>query len=361
MKAGLTYQQAQLDNKQIFPTEFILDKTFKSLLPGAMFQYKFSQKKNLRIFYRSYNTAPTITQLQSVIDNSNPLQLTSGNPDLKQNWQNSVIMRYSEVNTEKSTSFFALFNGTFIHNYIANSAIIAPYDTMLTQGIILASGSQYLRPVNLNGYYNLSSFVNYSFTIPKIKSNMNINVGGTYSCTPGLINYYLNDAYNYSAGLGLVLSSNVSEKVDFMVSSNTTYNNIVSSLQQNLNSTYYNQSSKFKIQLMPWKGLVLETDLNHQYYYGLSQNKNQNYLLWNAAIGYKFLKNKAADIRLSVYDILKQNTSITRNTTDTYYEDVQTIVLQRYIMLTFTYNLKKYNNTDQSGDHQYQDYKGHDH
>ena len=361
MNAGLTYQQAQLDNKQIFPTEFILDKTFKSLLPGAMFQYKFSQKKNLRIFYRSYNTAPTITQLQSVIDNSNPLQLTSGNPDLKQNWQNSVIMRYSEVNTEKSTSFFALFNGTFIHNYIANSAIIAPYDTMLTQGIILASGSQYLRPVNLNGYYNLSSFVNYSFTIPKIKSNMNINVGGTYSCTPGLINYYLNDAYNYSAGLGLVLSSNVSEKVDFMVSSNTTYNNIVSSLQQNLNSTYYNQSSKFKIQLMPWKGLVLETDLNHQYYYGLSQNKNQNYLLWNAAIGYKFLKNKAADIRLSVYDILKQNTSITRNTTDTYYEDVQTIVLQRYIMLTFTYNLKKYNNTDQSGDHQYQDYKGHDH
>ena len=361
LNAGLSYQQAQLDNKQVFPYDFSLDKTFYSLLPSAMFQYKFSQKKNIRIFYRSFNTAPSITQLQSVIDNTNPLQLTSGNPDLKQNWQNSIIMRYSEVNTEKSTSFFALFNGTFTRNYIANSAIIAPYDTMLSQGIILASGSQYLKPVNLNGYYSLSSFLNYSFTIHKIKSNININLGGNYTCTPGLINNYINDAYSSSAVFGLVLSSNISEKVDFMISSNSSYNNINNTLQQNSNSTYFNQNSKFKIQLMPWKGLVLQTDLIHQYYNGLSQNINQNYLLWNAAIGYKFLKNKAADIRLSIYDILKQNTSITRNTTDIYYEDVQTVILQRYIMLTFTYNLKKYNNTDQSGDHQYQDYKGHDH
>jgi hypothetical protein len=37
---------------------------------------------------------------------------------------------------------------------------------------------------------------------------------------------------------------------------------------------------------------------------------------------------------------MKQNNSISRNTTETYYEDVQTNVLQRYFMLTFTYNLK---------------------
>lgn len=96
---------------------------------------------------------------------------------------------------------------------------------------------------------------------------------------------------------------------------------------------------------MPWKGLVLQTDLNHFYYNGLSAIYNQNYLLWNAAIGYKFLKNRVAEIRLSAYDLLKQNNSITRNTTETYYEDVQTNVLQRYFMLTFTYNLKFFKET----------------
>ena len=361
INAGLTYQQAQLDNKQVFPSDFDLDKTFYSLLPGAMFQYRISSKKNLRIFYRSFNTAPSITQLQNVIDNTNPSQLTTGNPDLKQNWQNSVIMRYSEVNTEKSTSFFALINGTFIHNNISNSTFIAPYDTLLAPGIVLASGSQYSKPVNLNGYYSISSFLNYSFVIQKIKSNVNINVGGTYTCTPGLINFVLNDANSSNVSLGLVLSSNISEKVDFTISSNSTYNTISNTLRQDLNSSYFNQNTKFKIQLMPWKGLVLQTDLNHQYYNGLSQSLNQSYLLWNVAIGYKFLKNKAADIRFSVYDILKQNTSITRNVTDTYYEDVRTNVLQRFFMLTFTYNLKYFNVASQQNNHQYPDYQNHFH
>jgi len=67
---------------------------------------------------------------------------------------------------------------------------------------------------------------------------------------------------------------------------------------------------------------------------------NQNITLWNAAVGYKFLKNNAAELRLSVFDILSQNTSITRNVTETYIEDVQTKILQQYYMLTFTYNFK---------------------
>ena len=345
INAGVSYQHAQLDNKQIFPYDYSLNKTFNSFLPNAIFMYRFSLKKNLRIFYRSSNTAPTVSQLQNVVDNTNPLQLSSGNPYLKQNWQNSLIMRYSAVNTAKSTAFFVLFNGTYTQNYISSNTLISQHDSILSPSIILASGSQFTKPVNLNGYYSISSFVNYSFTIPKIKCNMNLNTGGTYSSTPGLINNVLNTANNSMVGLGVVLSSNISEKVDFTLSSNSNLNHISNSLQEKLNSSYFNQNSKFKIQLMPWKGLVLATDLNHQYYNGLSRNLNQDYLLWNAAIGYKFLKNRQADIRLSVYDILKQNNSLTRNTSQTYYEDVQTNVLQRYLMLTFTYNFKFYKST----------------
>lgn len=171
---------------------------------------------------------------------------------------------------------------------------------------------------------------------------MSINAGGNYSHTPGLINGDANFANNTSASVGIVFSSNISTKFDFTLSSNSSYNNIANTLQTNSNSTFYNQNSRFKIQAQPWKGLVIQTDINHQFYSGLSSSLTQNYLLWNAAIGYKFLKNQAAEIRLTVFDILKQNNSVSRNTTETYYEDTQTNVLQRYFMLTFTYNLKVY-------------------
>lgn len=339
---GLSYRYAQLKAEQVFPNSFNIDKTFNSILPSARFQYKFSSKKSLRIFYRSTNNAPSVNQLQNVINNNNPLQLTTGNPDLKQDWQNSLTLRYSSSNTEKSQSFFLLLSGTYTKNYIVNNTFIASGDTLIAPGIILTSGSQLSRPDNQDGYFNIRSFNNYSFPVAKIKSNLSLNAGGAYTRTPGIVNNELNYANSSNIGIGLALSSNISEKFDFTLSSYTTYNTNSNTLQAELNSVYYNQNTKFKIQAMPWKSLILQTDLSHQYNSGLSANFNQNYLLWNAAIGYKFLKNNQGELRLSVFDIMKQNNSITRNITETYYEDVQTNVLQQYFLLTFTYNIKQF-------------------
>lgn len=82
--------------------------------------------------------------------------------------------------------------------------------------------------------------------------------------------------------------------------------------------------------------------MNHTYYAGLGDDYDQNYLLWNAGIGYKFLKNKAAEIKLSAFDLLNQNNSVNRTVTETYIEDSETEVLNRYFMLTFTYNLRNF-------------------
>ena len=345
ISAGLSYQYAQLTAEQFFPDNFTLHKTFNSLLPNARLIYKFSNKKNLRMFYRSRNNAPSVNQLQNVINNSNPLQLTAGNPNLKQDLQNSLTMRYSSSNTEKSTALFLLLGGTYTQNYIVNSTFIASADTLIAPGVVLTSGSQLSRPVNQDGYYSIRSFNNYSLPLTKLKSHLNLNVGGTYARTPGVVNDRVTYTYTANIGFGVALTSNISEKVDFTLSSNTNYNNVTNLLQSSLNSTYYNQNSRLKLQVQPWKGLILQTDLSHQYNTGLSASFNQNYLLWNAAIGYKFLKDDQAELRLSIFDILKQNTSISRNTTETYYEDVQTNVLQQYFLLSFTYNIKQFKET----------------
>lgn len=336
------YQWAQLSKNQEYPSSLINSRIFQSILPTAQLQYKITPKKNLRLTYKTSNNAPSIEQLQDVVNNTNSLQLSTGNSDLKQDFQQALNIRYSAVNTEKATSFFALVNGNYSSNYISNSTLIANNDTTVYNSIYLAKGSQITRPVNVNNYYTIRSFINYTFPISIIKSNLSVNASGNYNNIPGLINQNLNYAKTATAGLGLVLSSNISQKFDYSISSNSSYSNINNTLQSSANTTYFSQNSKLKINLNPWKGLILQTEYINSYYNGLSSSYNQTISLWNAAIGYKFLKNKQAELKLMAYDILNQNNSIQRTNTDSYIQDIRTNALNRYLLLLFTYNFKKY-------------------
>ncbi|HWY09755.1 MAG TPA: outer membrane beta-barrel protein, partial [Bacteroidia bacterium] len=339
---GSSYQHAELYKEQKFPANYALNKTFESVLPNATFQYKYSQKKNLRVVYRANTNAPSVDQLQDVLNNSNSLQLSIGNPNLKQTYQHNLNCRYSSVNTEKSTSTFFLLSGTYADDYISSNTTIAGRDMLVYNDIFLAKGSQITRPENVNGYYNARALLTYSFPIKKLKTNVNLNVGGSYNNVPAIINHKINNSNTTNSSLGIVLSSNISEKIDFMISATPSYNYVSNTLQRSSNSTYFNQLSKAKVTITPVKWLVFQAEYNNQYYNGLTGGFNQNISLLNGAVAYKFLKDQRAELRLYVFDILKQNNSIQRNTTQTYIEDTQTNILQRYFMLTFTYNIKKF-------------------
>jgi len=175
-----------------------------------------------------------------------------------------------------------------------------------------------------------------------IKSNLNWNAGISYAKTPGLINNVSNISKALTYNLGAVLSSNISQYVDFTVSYSANINKVKNSIQPELNNNYFMQSAGLQANLLSKQGWFLQNDITNQYYRGLTDGFNQNYWLWNAAIGKKFLKDQNGEIKLSVFDLLKQNRSITRNITETYIEDVQNQVLQQYFMLTFTYKLKNF-------------------
>ncbi len=339
---GLNYQLVQLSGTETFPTSFTLSKTFNNVLPNAMYNYKFSKNSNLRMYYRTSTNAPSISQLQSVIDNSNPLLLSSGNPNLVQEYSHMFITRYSLANVEKGRSLFLFLNTTYTANYIGSSTYIGKGTSFIIDGVTLNRGAQLTKPQNLQGYVNIGTFLTYGFPVTFLKSNLNINTGVTYNKTPSLINDAQNDASTYALNTGLVLSSNISEKIDFTVSYSPYYNIVKNSIQTQLNSNYFNQLSSAKFNWLPWKGLVIATDVTHTYYTGLGNGYNVNFFLWNAAIGYKFMKNRVADIRITSFDLLNQNNSISRTVTGTYIEDTKTQVLKRYFMVVFTYNIRNF-------------------
>lgn len=339
---GINIQSSQLKSIRTFPGSSQIDYTFKNLLPNASWRKKISKYANIRMFYRASTNFPSINQLQDVVNLSNPLNVSSGNKELKQSYTHFLGGRYTYTNTQSGRSFFT---GLFMQassNYISNATYIIQSDSTIQQGIILKKGSQFTQPINLNGYKNGRAFITYSTPVKFIKSNLSFNAIVVYSSLPGLINYQTTQTDNWQYTIGSVIASNINEYIDYNITYNANINRSATTGTTTTTNNYANQTLSATINLLSKKGWFISNELNYQSYQGLSSGFNQEFILWNASIGRKFLKNKTAEIRLSVFDLLKQNQSISRNITNTYIEDAQSVVLQQYFMLTFSYNLKNF-------------------
>jgi hypothetical protein len=338
---GADAEYSQLDGEQYYPKAFTLSKNFTNILPNAMYQYREEKGKNLRLMYRTNTDIPSISQLQSVVDNSNPLQLRSGNPDLRQSYTHTLSARYGVTAAKQANSLFILAFANFTNNYIGNATYRPTSDTVINS-VLVRRGTQLTMPMNLDGNVSLRTFGTYGFPVNLLKSNLNVNAGVNYNRLPSIINNKTNINNNYIMSGGLTLGSNISEKVDFTVAYSGSYNIANNTLTTTANNKYYSQITSLKFNWLFYKGFVFNTSVNHNLYSGLSGGFNQNFVLWNASLGYKFLKDKSLEVKLSVFDLLNQNRSINRTVTDTYIEDSQSNVLKQYFMLNVTYTLRKF-------------------
>jgi hypothetical protein len=344
---GLDYQRADLKGNLSIPKGDMIKKTFDNFLPNFMLNYKFSSTNTLRIFYRASTNAPSISQLQNVTDNSNRLSLSTGNPLLKQEYNHNLVTRYSFANPTKGTNFFTFINASYTQDNIGSRVIYAQKDTLnLPQyNVKLTPGAQLSVPINMDYAWSLRSFFSYGVLIKPIKCNINILAGFNYSQSPGYLDSLLNRSNSYTFTNGLVLSSNISEKIDFSLSYTSNYSIVNNSVIAPgvSNTKYWYQSSSAKVNWLFWKGFLLQSDMVGQFNQGLGTSYNQSYVVWNGSFGKKLFKNQVGEIKLSVFDILKQNKNISRSVTANYITDTRTNTFPRYFLLVFTYNLKNFN------------------
>jgi len=339
---SLNYNLSKLQGEQNFPYTSNVEKTFHSFLPSFNLRYGSSQDQSLNLFYRTNNNEPSVEQLQNVLDNSNPINLSIGNPGLKQDYHHTIMINYLKMNIATLNSLFILFSGTFTNNYIGSNTFIAAKDTITPQGVFLRRGMQLTIPTNIDGFFSLRSFITYGLPVEFVKSNLNFNLMVNYTRTPGIINNETSYAKSGTYGLGAVWSSNFSQNLDITLSFNSSYNNIKNSIQSANNEDYFNQNTRFRFYWNIWEGIVIQTDLSHQYDSGLPEDYKRNAFLWNLSIGKKLFSNDRGEIRFSVNDILNQNTNIQRNNTSSYIEDTRSNTLGRYFLLSFIYDLRAF-------------------
>jgi hypothetical protein len=348
--SSLDYEISSLNSDRLFPGYENTKRDFANFVPRVTLDYEFSEETNLRIGYRTGTDAPSVRQLQEVIDNRNPLQISTGNPGLVQEYEHSLFSRFRMMNPETSRSFFMYLSGSMRNNYLGNSTIIASRDTLIQGDVMLRQGGQFSRPVNLDNFWNLRTYLSWGFPLSFMKSNLNLNTSASLSNRPGLINGSLNRNRNMGFGQGVGISSNVGEKLDFNVSTRGNYNIVRSSLQESLDNNYYTQTTRVDLYWNFAHNFFIGSNVNNTFYQGLGEDFDQSYWLMNLDFGYRFLPERKGELKLTVFDLLNQNTSIERNVTDIYIENERTEVLKQFFMLTFTYNLRSFGGVQMSGD-----------
>lgn len=307
-----------------------IEQNYVNFFPTANLNYSFTRTKNLRFNYNGRTSQPSATQLQPVIDNTDPLNIKEGNPDLKQKFTHNFRGFYNSFNILTQKIFFAMVNASFTSNDIQNSIKVLP------------NGVQITKPVNLDGTYNIIGYVNYGFPLRKPKSNLNFGLNFTKIQSQTLVNDISNYSRNTTVGTNIIWTTNLKEKWDINFTSNSMFNIARYTLQPDQNADYFSQYLSAEATYYTKSGWSFSSDFDYTYNGGRSDGYNTSIPLWNASISKQILKDKAGEIKLYVFDMLGQNQNVTRNVASNYIQDVQTNVLGRYFMVSFSYNLRRF-------------------
>ncbi len=338
VRLDYSWQRLQAEEQRAAP--WSVGRHFGFWIPFLMVEYRPGRLQNLRMVYRPFVTLPSPSQLQQTVDNSNPMALVTGNPELLPSYTHLVFARYQATDPFSGRLFFALLRVMYGRNYIGTATLLAARDTVIA-GIPLPSGGRYTVPVNLDGYWSGRLFSVFGLPAPWLRSTLTVNASVDYTRIPSLVNGAAVRTDWYAPALGLSLSSNWSERVDFALSYTLAYNRVQTTAPTG-STRYLQHRLSADVTFLPWGSWVLASQFRWSKYNGLGGRLDRPIALLNLAVGYRFLENNAAEIRLFVADVLGQNQGISRSVTGQYVEDSATQVLRRYAMLQFSYRLRNF-------------------
>ena len=339
--AGLAWQQADLEGKVIGGTkDSTISKRFSNLLPNARFQYYFSRFKNILLNFSTTTNQPTITQLQPVPDNSNPLYIKLGNPNLKQEFISALRVNASFVNPYRNRNFFVFLTAQQTNNKIVN------YDKINEFGV------DSVRPVNLNGVYNAHGNVSWGFPVHFLKGSLEISSNIAYDKSKQLVGnavnkLQINKINTITLGPQVRLDMSLAEKLNLSLTGGLNYSKSGYSLESVRNSKFINQEYSTQIDWQLPRGFFFSSDLNYSVYNYMS-GITTKVPLWNASFSKQVLHFNRGEFKFSVNDILNKNVRINHNANQNYIEDSRVNGLKRFFMFSFTYNLSK-TGLDKSG------------
>jgi hypothetical protein len=337
---GLDYQTASQVNDKLFPNILTTKSHFNSLLPNLNFQYNFTKDTRVEFRYNAKTNTPSIEQLQDFIDNQNPLRISSGNPDLKQEYDHNLVVQFRSINKGSGRSFTSDFTADFIEHKIANTIFTTDSAFTITADVILGPGGQYIRPENFNGVYNLKWQNSLGYRLEPWKLNFNLNNNLYFNQNYTLFNLEKVNAQTYGLSQRVGVNTAFSKDVIIGLDYNGNIAFSKNSASETSNYSVYKHTIGNSIALTLLKTWTLNSTFNYLYNGSILNSPSTTSLLWNVSIGKKLFKRRNAEINLTVFDIFNDNKNINQQVNDLWVRVSQSNAITRYALLSFTYHIR---------------------
>lgn len=306
-----------------------------NVTPTLDFRYRFSKQSNLRINYRGTTSQPSMTDLLDITDDSDPLNITKGNPGLKPSFTNTFRLFYNTYLQKHQQAIMTYVNYSNTHNSISN---MVTYDEI--------TGGRTTKPKNINGNWNVSGAFMFNTALDSLGcwnvsafTNVGYNNYVGYLALDNNSSSQKNTTRTTQLGEQLTASfRNSWLEVSLDGSLNYTHTRNLLQTQNNLDTWQFAYGGSLNVYL-PW-GTSLSTDLHENSRRGYNDNSmNTNELVWNAQVSHSFLKGKPLTVSLQFYDILHKQSNFSRTINAMQRSDTQYNSINSYAMLHVVYRM----------------------
>jgi hypothetical protein len=306
-----------------------VDRSFFTFVPNVGLNY--SLKKN-RYLYGEYGMSvrePSVTDLQPVVDNSNPLYITEGNPNLLPSSNHNAYIGYNMFNPATFMNIYVNLNYAYYVNQIVYNQMIDPVTLVKTT-----------KPMNITGGNSYGTYIGFGFPIKKTKVTMNVNTGANFSRNLTYINEVVNETNGKNYNFGTRLDITPSDKFTLYANAYWSINNTAFSINTRENQKVVNANYRADMNIKLPFDIYFNGVLNYRTYVNTQAGFNQKQPILNLAVYKIVLKNKRGEVRLTANDVFKRNLGISQYTNQNFYTESRVTTLSRYFMLSFTYNMR---------------------
>ena len=331
--------------------------------PEARIRFYFNDYTNMMLNYNGRSSQPSTSQLMPVPDNTDPLNVSLGNPYLQPYFNHNARWNFGYTNMKSFMSINGNISGGMVQNAITNAQW---YDN---------AGVQYSIPVNGPGTYNANAMLMINaplglsnFSIMSM-TNARYNQSTSYIGNGNLATdkYYdaANVSFDYEAfnrdfpdlGNTDAFTQNNTMTTGVMQMLRLTYRNDVVELvaggRTNMSKSWYTMNSvnqkatwtnnaSFEMNWTLPFGMNLITDINYNWYNGYTTPQDPEFV-WNAEITQLLFNNKCT-LALRAYDLLNQAKNLTVTDSSNYHLESRSNTLGRYVVIAFTYRFGTFGN-----------------
>ncbi len=335
-----------LNRTELKTNNLIQDVNFKNdfniFAYSGYLAYRFKDKSRLSSWFRNSTQIPSVNQLQPVTIQTNPLNITVGNPDLDASVVHNFSISYRKYDYKTRSGYGIYTYFTYNQDQVV-PVTTTDEDLVRTTTYTNLSGGQ-------SGFLNF--YINKSLKKSKNQNDReSFNIGGDFN-----INYNKNlgfsnaqsfrsESYRFSPSIDFRYE--VEELIDVQPQFGITHNITTYNLQQSLDEEFTNLDFGLELTTYWPKNVVFGNDINYTKLGNVSSDFDSDFWMWNVSLGYTFADENAI-VKLKIYDLLDQNINTNRTTGDDFIQDTNQLILEQYFMLSFTYKFSKFGGKDPS-------------